>query len=129
MENLIKNQESRGFFKYPKISFEAETGKCEISGESFMEDSRIFYNEIFDWLKEFNKENSSKTLEVEIRLIYFNTSSTKMLFEMLKLLEDFKNSGQEIIINWYYDEAEIELFSDIMDLCYDLEIEINVLPI
>lgn len=129
MKDLIKNKGTNAFFKYPDISFIVATGRCNISGESFMENSREFYSQIFVWLKEFNNEYNYKSLVLEIRLLYFNTSSSNMLFEMLKLLQDFKNKGQKVFVNWYYNSDETELYGDIMDLCYDVDLEIDVIPV
>ena len=128
MENLIKDKVSKGFFKYPSLSFDAQSGACKIAGESFMEDSREFYSDIFNWLKEYNETQSYKPIKLEIRLIYFNTSSSKMLFEMLNQLQTYNSNGQEIKIEWYYEPSDSELYDDIMDMCYDTDIDIDVIP-
>ncbi len=128
MENLIKVQKNEGFFKYPNVNFDATSGDCELSGESFMEDSKIYYTEIISWLHEFHETEKSKTLTFNIKLSYFNTSSSKMLYELLKVLQDFSDDGQDVVINWHYDSSDSELEDDIADLCFDVSIDVNQIP-
>ena len=128
MESLVKTQKKENFYRYPDIDFNAETGNCLITGESFMEDSKIFYSKIEDWLNEFHETNKGEKLTLNIKLSYFNTSSSKMLYELLVLLQEFSNNGQEIEINWYYNSDDFELEEDIIDLCYDIDIEVNQIP-
>jgi len=128
MEDLIKVQKNEGFFKYPNVNFDATTGHCMLSGESFMEDSKTYYTEIISWLHEFHETEQSKTLTFIIKLSYFNTSSSKMLYELLKVLEGFKTNGQTVVINWHYDSNDSELEDDVADLCFDVSIDVNQIP-
>lgn len=125
MENLIKKQISEGFFKYPDINFNADTGKCVISGESFMEDSKKYYNTMKEWILEYHETNLHKPLILNLRLEYFNTSSSKMLYELLNTLQTISDAGQDVTVNWYYDSNDSDLEEDIIDLCYDVTIEVN----
>ena len=129
MENLIREQISEGFFKYPDLNFDVQTGICEIKGESFMEDSKKFYNEMKDWFIGFHEENKNKPIILNIKLEYFNTSSSKMLYELLKILQDINEAGQDVMVNWYYDDNDTDLEEDIIDLVYDVNITINQIPI
>ncbi len=127
MKNLLRKNYSKGIYQFPKVSLDVETGNCEITGESFMEDGKEFYGDIIKWLEEFHKTHKDKTLTIDFRLIYFNTSSTKMLTLMLKLTEVFRKGGQKVIINWYHDSDELELEEDILDLCSDMNIDVNII--
>ena len=125
MENYIQKQKSDGFFKYPDVNFDATTGKCLISGESFMEDSKIYYSRMENWFKQFHREQKNIPIEFTIKLSYFNTSSSKMLYELLKVLQDIDADGQTVTVNWYYDANDEDLEEDIMDLSFDIDIDIN----
>ena len=129
MESLIKKQISEGFFKYPDINFDAETGICNITGESFMEDSKKYYNQMKEWFIEFHENNSLKPIVLDIKLDYFNTSSSKMLYELLQVLQEINEEGHDVTVNWYYDENDSDLEEDIIDLVYDVNIEINQIPV
>ena len=52
MENL-KIKGSHGVFFIPTVVFDARTGVCEISGESYLEDAAEFYNPLIDWIDKY----------------------------------------------------------------------------
>lgn len=61
----------------------------------------------------------SKTLEVSINLEYFNTSSSKCLYDIFRSIKRLAMSGTEIYINWLYhpeDEDMLEVGEDYSDL-------------
>ena len=52
MENLEIVVKPGSHFK-PSVSLNAETGVCEIAGESYLEEATLFYKPIYDWLQEY----------------------------------------------------------------------------
>jgi hypothetical protein len=128
MDNLVMIKDSKRFFKTPDVSCNIETGKCEIIGESFMENSGAFFERIFEWITNYNQEYSHKPLVIDIKLTYFNTSTSKMLFELLNLIQNISIEGQKVEVNWYYDTSDEEVYEDIIDLCYDVDLKVNIIP-
>jgi hypothetical protein len=61
----------------PNVEFNAETGYCILSGEAFMEQPYSFYKPLFDWIETYIKE-VKKSLFFDIKLTYFNTSSSNL---------------------------------------------------
>ena len=49
MENLNIRGERSEFFT-PNVILDADTGNCEISGESYLEYTGEFYDQIISWL-------------------------------------------------------------------------------
>jgi len=47
--------------------------------------------------------------EVNVQLEYFNTSSSKCILDVFKKLEAIHKSGNEVIINWYYEEDDEDM--------------------
>lgn len=126
MENLVVDPNQDGDFQNPYVSFLYEEGTGEIAGESFMEDSVSFYEEIMSWIKEFKSHNPEKAFALNLKLEYFNTSTSKMLFDMLVLLGDLYNENPELLsVNWYFDPEDDDMHDDIMDMAFDADIEIN----
>ena len=117
MKNLVINSEPDTPY-YPEVVFNADTGVCEISGESYMEEAYKFYAPLIDWLKEF-VANSKKELTINFKLIYFNTSSSRLLVDFLETLRKIKEDGRDVTVNWYYDPED----PDVMDEVEDFEIE------
>lgn len=94
--------------KTPTVNFDANSGKIEIKGRSIPENSIEFYKPLVDWLEEYG--NTPKELtEVNVQLEYFNTSSSKCILDVFKKLEAIAKAGNEVIINWYYEEDDEDM--------------------
>ncbi len=127
MENLEIEGSHKNFF-IPTVSFNARTGICQISGESFLEDTVEFYLPLIDWVDEYI--NTVKgPIALIIKLSYFNTSSSRSLLDILNLLRDYEEAGGEVVVNWHFDENDIDMEEDIDDYIIDTGLEINKIPL
>jgi hypothetical protein len=97
-----------GTNKTPKITFNEEDGLLELKGRSIPENSIEFYKPLVDALDVYSK-NPKKLTRVNIHLEYFNTSSSKCILDIFKKLESIKNAGNEVNINWYYEEDDEDM--------------------
>jgi hypothetical protein len=126
MENLEIEGSHKNFF-IPTVSFNAKTGICQISGESFLEDTVEFYRPLIDWVDEYI--NSVKgPIALIIKLSYFNTSTSRSILDILNLLRDYEEEGGEVVVNWHFDENDIDMEEDIDDYIIDTGLEINKIP-
>jgi len=94
--------------KSPTIEFDAATGVVSIKGRSIPENSVEFYKPMVDWLDEYASQAKEKT-EVNIQLEYFNTSSSKCILDVFKKLEVIKKGGNDVVINWFYEEDDEDM--------------------
>lgn len=108
----MKNLYLERTIKTPKISFDAIKGHLLLEGRSIPEDAYNFFTPIYEWLEVFNKEGAEDIL-LEFKLEYFNTSSSKCILEILKLLEIQKQ--KKISIKWYYEEDDEDMFESGQD--------------
>lgn len=99
---------------FPEVMFDADKGVCEISGESYMEETYKFYLPLINWLKDYTKE-VKKPVELNIKLIYLNTSSTKCVLDMLEILKDYEEDGGKVKVNWYYDKSDPDMVDEVED--------------
>lgn len=76
-------------------------GVLQLSGRSFPENTFEYYTPMMTWLKEYLKNSSEKTI-INLEIIYCNSSSTMLLFDIFDILKEYKE--KDITINWYYDE-------------------------
>jgi hypothetical protein len=97
-----------GTNKTPKITFNEEDGVLELKGRSIPENSIEFYKPLVDALDVYSKNPKSLT-RVNIHLEYFNTSSSKCILDIFKKLEAIKNAGNDVNINWYYEEDDEDM--------------------
>lgn len=117
MKDLVINGEA----KTPTIKFNFQDGSLLISGRSIPENSVEFYEPVIAWLEEYRSSNGSG-LAIDIKLEYFNTSSSKCILDLFKKLEELKESAKNINIKWYY-EADDE---DMEEAGQDFQAIINV---
>ena len=94
--------------KTPTVNFNADSGVVEISGRSIPENSIEFYKPLVDWLEDY-LANPATLTNVNIQLEYFNTSSSKCILDVFKKLEAIYKSGNEVIINWHYEEDDEDM--------------------
>ena len=101
----MENYSNTGTFETPTISFDLEGGTLEIIGRSIPENPIEFYHPLFDALEKYEKMGRSST-SVNIKLEYYNSSSSKCILDMLKKLEHINECGNHVTINWFYEEAD-----------------------
>jgi hypothetical protein len=114
--------------KTPKIECELDSGTFHISGRSIPENSIEFYKPLFDWLDSY-VENPHEKTEMNVQLEYFNTSSSKCLVEVFRRLEKVKEKGQEVAINWFYEEDDEDMEESGEDFKEIINIQINMIEI
>jgi hypothetical protein len=98
----------------PNVEFNAETGHCVIAGEAFMEQPYLFYKPLSDWLDSYTKEVRGPLL-FDIKLTYFNTSSSKFVLDMLRLLKKYQLSGGEVKVRWFLRKLDEDMKEEIED--------------
>ena len=90
----------------PEISFSAETNVLELKGETYPENTAEFYAPVFKWLEEYLQQLGDQAVSVNMEIIYFNSSSSKVLMDLFDRFEDAVKEGKNITINWIYDKED-----------------------
>ena len=103
MQNLIlKNSTEED--RSPAISFLVESGECVLEGRSQMQNPFEFYEPLIEWVENYFTKFDKKTLKFILKLNYYNTGSSKMLIDLLEILQKNKDSGQNLLLffppNW-----------------------------
>ncbi len=83
----------------PQVILDKENSVFEISGKSLPENVVEFYRPVMDWLQEYRKDPGPKT-GLTLKLIYFNTASSKMILDILMVLEEMAEAGHEVTVRW-----------------------------
>ena len=110
MENLIIKET-----KYtPEVRFNANEGILNIKGNSYPENTLVFYDPILNLMENFFSKTKNKDIVLNIQIVYFNSSSSRVFFEIFDLIEDF-SSKLNFTINWIYEsdnEGVLEIGED-----------------
>jgi len=98
MENL--NIEATKYT--PKINLDLN-GTLSLVGKSSPENTFEFYKPMIEWVNGYFDSNPADKTVVNMEIIYFNSSSSKLFFDFFDILDE-KKADYNIEINWIYDE-------------------------
>ena len=85
----------------PEINLDT-TGIISLVGKSYPENTFEFYKPVMDWLENYFDGNAKDKTVVNMEIIYFNSSSSKLFFDFFDLLEE-NSEENSLEINWIYD--------------------------
>jgi hypothetical protein len=112
----------------PKIIFQPSDGLVEIRGDSFPENTFNFYKPLIENLEQYFQNPQDKTI-INLELTYFNSSSSRILYNLFDILED-ANKNCTIEINWLYDKDNENLEEAGEEFAEDFEsLNINLVKI
>ncbi|MEH0834717.1 DUF1987 domain-containing protein [Pectobacterium cacticida] len=101
----------------PTVDFQFDSHRLYLSGESYPENAAAFYRPLLTEIEAYLQALSSyaesmmpeetlPNVEIHVSLIYFNSSSTKMLFSLFNLLNQAAELSLPIALYWYYDKDD-----------------------
>lgn len=114
----------------PYISIDEEKGHMYFKGESFHENVVEFYSDVIEWLQTYINTDFER-FQFDCELKYFNSSTAKMLWNMIVMLDEACGEGKNIKVNWITtedNEINIECGEDFADEVEFLPIEIVLHP-
>ena len=113
----------------PAIHLDSENRTIEIRGESYPENTATFYRPVFEWVEKYLASITDEEVIVNMEMIYFNSSTSKVLMDFFDLLEDAAATGKNVVLNWCYDEENDmaleygeEFMEDIQSLKFNLKV-------
>jgi len=110
----------------PYVYLNAEKGYLNLVGRSSPDNSPGFYSKIQNYLEEYFASAEIDKFTLNINLEYFNTSSLKSIFQILKKLSDVNSQGDvAVVINWYYEEDDDDMLETGEDISGLLNIDFN----
>lgn len=113
----------------PLVDFNAETGELLIEGESYHEYTLEFFQPILEWFHEY-LETPGRTIVMNFRMTYFNTSSSRRFLEILTLLEKYEQEQDgKVTINWYYEENDVDMLESGEEFAEDVDLQFNLIPV
>jgi hypothetical protein len=113
----------------PQIILDASKGLLEMRGKSYPENTFEFYQPVLSWIERYFQDPLPDTL-LQMEIIYFNSSSSKLFFDLFDLLETYREKSH-ITIEWIYDpenESALEAGEDFMEDFETLSIQLVEKP-
>jgi len=90
----------------PEVDFKFDQHLLALRGESYPENAAAFYGDIIKRLRAYLAGCTGQRIAVNIALAYFNSSSTKMLFNMIEAFSEAVEAGNMVHLTWYHDEED-----------------------
>ncbi|MFB6257478.1 MAG: DUF1987 domain-containing protein [Flavobacteriales bacterium] len=93
--------------KLPFVSLDPN-GDLLLKGCSFPLDATRFYEPILEWMEEYKKAPSERTV-LRIDLSSFNIGSSKYILYMIHRLQDIVREGGDAAIEWVYEKGDEDM--------------------
>lgn len=117
----------------PEINFDIDNNTLSFLKVSKPANAFEFYKPVFEFIDNFEKEKvKSKVVNeliVDFNFDYFNTSTAKVIYELLGKLKKIKEQGVKIIINWYYYPEDEDLLEEGEIMSESQDLDFNFIPI
>ena len=110
----------------PYVLIDEAEGYIRFKGECYSENTIEFFKKTTDWLTRY-LASDFKSLIFDVELEYFNSSSSKLLYNMLKSMDTRASHGKPVTVNWYAVEGNdmiIEQGEDFKDELTNLQFNI-----
>ncbi len=105
-----------------------------IEGSSRPEDVHSFYYSILDWFQLFKekietgkipKYTQDNPLIFNSRLVYFNSSSAKFLYDIFMEFRNIQDMNMTVQVNWHYDEDDEDMHDAGIEMAELVEMPFN----
>ncbi|MBN2895831.1 MAG: DUF1987 domain-containing protein [Campylobacterales bacterium] len=102
------------------------TGAISIVGKSYPENTFEFYRPLMEWMEAYFDGNAAEQTTVNMEIVYFNSSSSKLFFDFFDLLDE-QRSKHVIEVNWIFhkeNESALEAGKDFKEDFAELTINL-----
>jgi hypothetical protein len=104
MEPLVRES----MIDTPGIILDKENNVFEIWGRSLPENVMVFYRPILEWLNNYANDPNPETI-VNMKFIYFNSSTSKVIADILLILERMIKEQKKVKVYWHYIEDDDDM--------------------
>ncbi|MCO5260070.1 MAG: DUF1987 domain-containing protein [Crocinitomicaceae bacterium] len=103
----FKNFAVEGTPKTPEVNLDGNSGVVLLRGRSIPENSIDFFQPIYSWIDKYS-DNPNPTTTLQIRLEYFNTSSSKCILDLFRKFEKI-NGKSKVVVEWYFETDDEDM--------------------
>ena len=112
----------------PYVLIDEEKGYMRFEGESYFEDVLGFFKEVNEWVEKHLSSDFEK-FTFDCAMEYFNSSTTKMLYNLIHMMDEHSVNGKTVTVNWIVNDEDdmlIECGEDFKDEMENLEFNLVV---
>lgn len=105
----------------PEVSFDFASNVYRLRGESYPEDVNEFYGELMERLEHHLETLSDAAVKFTFDLVYFNSSTVKILMGLFELLDETASRGNSVEVIWVYQEDDDNMQELGEEFCEELK--------
>jgi len=112
----------------PYVLVDEERGYMKLEGRCFHENISAFFKEINEWMDEYLTTDFG-LFTFDNAINYLNSSTTKLLYNMLLKMDKYATDDNKIVVNWITTEANeimIECGEDFEEEMENLEFNLII---
>lgn len=91
----------------PRVAYDEEQQVLSIVGRSIPDNPTEFYQPVHQLVEKLAQ--NSNALTIDVKLDYFNTSSSKQLLDLFGKMKPMVEDGKEVKVIWRYAEDDDDL--------------------
>ncbi len=106
-------------YKSPRVIFNPQKGSFLIQGKSILVNVEEFYRPLLNWMDDFVANPPIQTIEFTFDIEYFNLASSKRFLFFLMKVNEMKEQGVLVNVNWNYlsnDKYALEMGEDLSQM-------------
>lgn len=104
----MENISIKGTKETPEVIFNFKEGHFSIKGRSLPENPLIFFSPIFAKTEEYFKKPNPVTT-FELRFEYMNSTSFKLIIDLLLLSKRMSTPENQIFVKWIYEDDDDDI--------------------
>lgn len=109
----------------PKVSLPSNGGEGRIEGNCYPENAFSFFEPILAWVRNFRRDGGTR-LVLDIKLDYFNTSSSKCLLDLFQALQDANAEGANTSVRWLYCQDDPDMRENGEEFAHGLKLPFEI---
>ncbi|MBK1648757.1 DUF1987 domain-containing protein [Rhabdochromatium marinum] len=98
----------------PEVYFDFNGHYFSLRGEAYPEDTNAFFGPLMNQLEDYFQTLDEATITFEFELIYFNSSTAKVLMMLFELLDATAARNNAVKVHWIYeaDDDNMEVLGE-----------------
>ncbi len=102
----MDNIKIEGMERSPEIDFNFSANTFLLKGESYPEDVTAFFGPVIGAFEEHLNSISGEKVQFTFELVYFNSSTAKVLMGLFEILDEAAANGNDVHITWIHEEDD-----------------------
>lgn len=111
----------------PSIVGHWDQGVLAMSGDSYPENAFELFGPVIQWVEDF-LASEPRPLQLDLRLLYLNTSSIRAVLDIFDLLQAAHEQGKQVGVRWHYDPRNERVRELAEEFAEDCSFPFDIVP-